>query len=401
TLSRLLLSFSMYTNAKKLMSTKQTAGSLTAINGIRAISISWVVLGHTFIFVITFSSNFNVWLPEMLQRWSFQPINNALVCVDSFFAMRLTPAYMLLLLFDVGLLRYLGDGPFWPRQGFETNQCKNNWWWNLLYLNNFLDNGNPSCFAWGWYLANDMQFFLISPLFLLPLYHNEVLGVILCCLSVVGTWVATGILSTHYGMPPSLFGGGGTNAFGNYYQWYYEKPFCRLGPYIVGILTGYALFKSRCRVKINKYLNLLTWAVATALAVTILYGLRDPIVESPMSTQVSALYNTTHRTVWGACVCWVIFACATGNGGFINTLLSWRTFGPFARMSYCIYLIHPLVMYLYYGNLREMIYLADLSGIYLFLGNLVASCMAAFVASLLFEAPMLGLEKVAFRRGHK
>ena len=45
---KLLLSFSIYSNGAKLLSAKQGAGTLTAVNGIRFISMSWVILGHTF-----------------------------------------------------------------------------------------------------------------------------------------------------------------------------------------------------------------------------------------------------------------------------------------------------------------------------------------------------------------
>lgn len=47
----------------------------------------------------------------------------------------------------------------------------------------------------------------------------------------------------------------------------------------------------------------------------------DEINGHPMSVDVAALYNTVHRTLWGACVCWVIFACATGNGGKQKSVL--------------------------------------------------------------------------------
>jgi len=40
-----------------------------------------------------------------------------------------------------------------------------------------------------------------------------------------------------------------------------------------------------------------------------------------MSTEVAALFNATHRSVWGACICWIVFSCVTGHGGmwtFLN-----------------------------------------------------------------------------------
>lgn len=39
--------------------------------------------------------------------------------------------------------------------------------------------------------------------------------------------------------------------------------------------------------------------------------------------------------------------------------------------------------------------------IYQFIGNLVVSMMVAFVASLAFESPMMGLEKIIFKKQEK
>ena len=33
-------------------------------------------------------------------------------------------------------------------------------------------------------------------------------------------------------------------------KYYYVKPWCRMGPYVVGILTGYLLYKLKGRIKI-------------------------------------------------------------------------------------------------------------------------------------------------------
>ena len=61
--------------------------------------------------------------------------------------------------------------------------------------------------------------------------------------------------------------------------------------------------------------NLACWAVATATALAVLYGLYHASQGHPVSLPVSALYNAVSRTAWGSAVAWVIFACVTGNGG--------------------------------------------------------------------------------------
>lgn len=54
---------------------------------------------------------------------------------------RLTPPYMLLLMLYVPTVKYWADGPFWPQNGFEINECRDTWWRNMLYINNvYLDN---------------------------------------------------------------------------------------------------------------------------------------------------------------------------------------------------------------------------------------------------------------------
>ena len=50
---------------------------------------------------------------------------------------RITPPYLLVIMFSGCLSQYLGSGPYFPRDGFEPN-CKTNWWVNLLYINNIV-----------------------------------------------------------------------------------------------------------------------------------------------------------------------------------------------------------------------------------------------------------------------
>jgi len=38
---------------------------------------------------------------------------------------------------------------------------------------------------------------------------------------------------------------------GDYFDQYYQRPYCRMQPYLVGMYTGYLLYKTKCKCKIN------------------------------------------------------------------------------------------------------------------------------------------------------
>jgi len=38
----------------------------------------------------------------------------------------------------------------------------------------------------------------------------------------------------------------------DYFIDYYVKPYCRIGPYVVGVLVGYVLYKTDCRKRLSK-----------------------------------------------------------------------------------------------------------------------------------------------------
>ncbi|XP_069123535.1 nose resistant to fluoxetine protein 6-like [Argopecten irradians] len=429
-LAKLAMTFSVYTNGKKLISTEQGGGALSAINGIRFISITWVVLGHSFSSALNTMQN-PTFIREFISNWSSMPMVNALLSVDSFFTLsgllvsylfmkemkrekgrinwfmfyfhrfwRLTPAYMLVLFLDMSLFRYLGDGPFWAKEGIEPF-CKDTWWTNLLYINNLYRN-KEMCFGWAWYLANDMQFYVVSPLLLVPLYFSKKIGLFVNSLALLGITIATAVVSSRYELDVASFSADNLMAdMTHYFYDYYVVPWCRMGPYIVGIVTGYIIYRTNGQYKIPKGINLLIWIAFAVTACLVVYGINGPVHGHTWSNGVNALYNAVHRSVWGMCVCWVIFACVTGNGGIINDFLSWKLFVPLGRLSYCIYLTHLLVISYYIQTLRQPLYATTLQFTFIFLGSLMLSIPVSIVASLAFEAPMMALEKIIFRRSKK
>ena len=69
------------------------------------------------------------------------------------------------MLFVIGFYTKIGDGPLWVENGVVNSMkfnCEKSWWTNILFMTNFV-NIDTGCINWTWYLANDMQFFLVLP----------------------------------------------------------------------------------------------------------------------------------------------------------------------------------------------------------------------------------------------
>merc|ERR1711976_1078661 len=105
-------------------------------------------------------------------------------------------------------------------------------------------------------------------------------------------------------------------------------------------------------------------------------------------------WEVLQRPLFVVGVCWIIFACATGNGGFINSALAWDGWLPWARLSYVGYLIHPILLYWYAQISPNQFYPTHWQLIMRFLAMMLLTMGASFLVSLFFEAPFSALERV-------
>ncbi|CAL1277772.1 unnamed protein product [Larinioides sclopetarius] len=313
---------------------------------------------------------------------------------------RLTPVYMIVVAFYSTLNKYLGSGPIWPDAAANTDpNCDVSLWRNLLYFSNFQPD-IQKCMAWTWYLANDMQFYIISPLFLVTLWRWPKIGYSVMASFLCITYITSFVITYKYNLVTGLSNVASKfsdinqffSQWSEYFSKFYIKPYTRFDPYLIGIALAYFLFR-RKQSNAEK-LNLITlsggWAIASGVTFTCLFGLYH---QNP-STVAASFYNALNRSGFACGLAWVIFVCINDQGGVVNSILSWKLLIPFSRLTFCAYLLHPIIEIVYFNSVRRLIEFSHTILIIHYLGFLIFSYAAAFVTSLLFESPVIRLERL-------
>ncbi|RCN34582.1 hypothetical protein ANCCAN_19570 [Ancylostoma caninum] len=320
---------------------------------------------------------------------------------------RLTPPMMLFIGFYIVILPFT-DGPYSAALTdylgtIEENvkRCQDNWWRNLLYVNNFyLEEDAKACYNILWYLALDTQFYFVAPIFLVSLYLYPIIGFVLLTLCCIGSIAYVYAVTYSYDLPATIIGFFSTfsGKIDVFFSEYYEKPWARCTPYFIGLVVGYILVKLRGRrPRLNKLIILVIWVLATAVGFACVYSPYRYIKGDHNWSQFTrATYNNFSRIGWSIAVSWVIVANHLGWGGPIATFMEHPLWQPLGRLSYCAYIVHSFVIH-YVFNLddRPAHYVSIWQTyIYRVIPVVVLSYFFAFVWSCLFEVSSIKLEKL-------
>jgi len=198
------MSFSIYKNTHKLLaSAKSSRGELRMLNGMRFLSVAWVILGHTYFYTdfVHYHHYRRVkHLPYVDDNILFSPIANFTLSVDTFFFIsgllviystwkklekkngnldlmdffvhrvwRIWPSYMLTVGIAI-ILPLIGSGPLWLQAVENTaERCRESWWANMFFVNNF-QVPDQMCLLHTWYLSVNMQAHILAAIILVALY---------------------------------------------------------------------------------------------------------------------------------------------------------------------------------------------------------------------------------------
>nr|CAH8833270.1 unnamed protein product [Trichobilharzia regenti] len=352
---------------------------LLCLDGIRVLTMIWIIYGHCIVYSIVGSNNTLFYAQTHLRQWSFQAMVGAPLSVDAFFFMsgllttyltlpklrricswknwfkfwcsftfhrivRLTPAYLLVLLLYTGLFIHGYSGPLYPQNPELTDVkfCRAHWW--ATYLNNFI-YADEVCMGWSWYLSDELQFSLVlAPIFLSLLMCHEYIGI-----SFAIALIISSIGSTY-----------GISYANNYLPWFlaiqsfttiYIKPYTRWSTYAIGLLCGWFLEKhpnilESVSRKYKVLLFTLGVCFSSIFCISTVYGLYGFLSGKlpSMTTSEAAAYTAFSRPVFILGVAIVVSMCALGCGGPIHWLLTSSVFRLPARITFTVYLVHPIVI---------------------------------------------------------
>lgn len=68
----------------------------------------------------------------------------------------------------------------------------------------------------------------------------------------------------------------------------YDKPWLRIGPYLIGIMAGYLLFRVDCKISMSPFVLVIGWVSSLVCLTSLVYGLgRDGLVVPASAFYVS------------------------------------------------------------------------------------------------------------------
>ena len=453
---QILLSFSIATNGKSLLTTRAQEGkvdTLELMSGIRVLSIIWVVYGHVCINLmgVTAISNFDSAM-HMLEEPIFVLGYGAFYAVDSFFWMsgllmayffvievnkaeifshwklgamylhrylRITPVFAACTFFFWAMGKNLGNGPLWFDYERFVGNCEDYWYTNLIYLNNFIPGWDNMCLSQGWYLAADMQMFMVSPIIIL-LYakFSKLLGwliiLALCCTNIV----LSGVLSHHYSLNP---GDCYSHNCLDYFDYYNMRPYARMGSYLLGISCGFILYTYRkhkdtneiydefafviCKTLEKWYARYASFIVGNALLVVLLYGQYDVYIYPWENDEDEGwarfridIFIAFERVTYGIGMSLIFLPMLLGFFKPITRFLSWSPWCILAKFTFVVYLIHLPILQTMLRSQTDVMKLSEYNAIRDTIYFYIVSLGFAVLLVIFVEMPAANLEKIIFPR---
>ncbi|CAM9301296.1 unnamed protein product [Chrysoparadoxa australica] len=430
-LERYFLCFGLRENWSDLWSLEQKGGGeYKILDGIRVLSMLWVIFGHTAILRLTEEPGVaNVldvsgpdrasWQTKLLH----QPALSSFTSVDCFFVLggmllallglpklrrrgawravpfmyllrwlRLTPPVLFMVVFQTYIFPLLGDGVFWNFD-YQVESCRQYWWTNLLYVQNLVPFDNPanSCLGEAWYLGADMQLFMISVWLLLLYTRRSTLTVCLMVVACLASCFYQFGFALHWHLHHTFVDttldkartGHSWGADLYFHTWY------RFTPYFVGLLAGiFYLEVFRGNIPTPKLKRVMTFVSCLTIGYHFVWPwFAYQNTPSPVADWQHAVYIGFGKAAWSIGLSTVCLQGFTNSAGLVGWLLGWRAWIPLAKLSFGAFLTHGVFLNWLYYTRRTPLPFTDINNSIAWGGFSVLGYTAAIPLYLAVEHP--------------
>ncbi|KAL1502201.1 hypothetical protein ABEB36_007377 [Hypothenemus hampei] len=257
--------------------------------------------------------------------------------------LRLAPSLAIMVGIHGTWLVHLSRGPYWDEMvGQEYRNCRKNGWTNLLFVNNYVDSDNM-CLHQTWYIAADMQLFIMAIVILFFTSHYpKQLKRIFILLLVIG-FLTPGIVH-------------------HVFWWFLTFGMC----------------------------------ISLILIAVIFY---DPTFEvTPLK---SAFYWSCGKNIFALGIAIGIFGFTRKIGWFARWFCEFHPVQILGRLTYSAYIVHVAIIRWEAGYKRYPTSANDGIIFVAVLGDVVCSYLAGVVLCLLIEMPVSALQKLLASRSNR
>ena len=201
------------------------------------------------------------------------------------------------------------------------------------------------------------------------------------------------------------------NFSGNWSDDYYNKPYCRLAAYMVGVLLaqlyydrklakngdpnlqnscGNVLFRMYERSSIVAWISVL---IGMFLTTFLIFYFQTAYPSGSWNLTTSMIWNALSRPLFVLGMMMVLLPTYEGRLTWLKSFMSCGLFKVIGKFTYSAYLIHIAVISLYVSSSNNSEVQSRDGGYFSFFGVYTLSYAAAIIITLLVEFPTLNIEK--------
>ncbi|MDH5180003.1 MAG: acyltransferase [Gammaproteobacteria bacterium] len=342
----------------------QPGSQLPELDGLRALSIIYVVIFHAFYLIRPeFKSpelfiNFVDGMPAYAM-WVWQGdkgvdmffiLSGFLIAsilmqehqrtgqlnIRSFYAkraIRILPVYILAILIAIASRKGGGNSEYF--------------WANLLFINNIIPL-DKILIPWSWSLSIEVQFYVIFPFLLLLLYKSRRPFFWLLMIFLSATLIRYAVILANPALYEKHFyqlavREGATPYF--FFEKLYVNIYTRMGPLLLGVILAYLYYYKRERVAdyLHAHTRLVGAAGITALVMLVVIT-SIPVFNLKVEfSQTFNLHNMAlSRNLFASAISVIMLLALfrVGIGKLFHRFLAMPVWYPFARGAYSMYLFH-------------------------------------------------------------